>query len=161
MNSYHVKVAAEAFAAGMFAQLDCEVSIQYGADQPEYDLIIAKATKLAKVSVKGSQDGAWGLTQSYKRGRTYQQAAAVWLAKHDPRTIFCLAQFQRVPPGDAPRVYLATPADIAHILTTTRNGHGDTILHEQHTYRTGAGAGTTNAIPSAWRLSAARLAKLI
>ena len=40
MTSYHVAVAAEAFAAGLFAQAGCDISIQYGANQPEYDLII-------------------------------------------------------------------------------------------------------------------------
>ena len=57
MSSYHVKVAAEAFAAGAFAQSGCDVSVQYGADQPKYDLIISKDGKLKKVSVKGSQEG--------------------------------------------------------------------------------------------------------
>ena len=161
MDSYHVKIAAEAFAAGMFAQLGCEVSIQYGADQPEYDLIIARGKKLAKVSVKGSQDGGWGLSHRYKKGRTYQEAADVWLARHNEDTIFCLVQFDKVKVGEAPRVYLAKPNEIAAILGTTRKGNGDTVLHEKHIYRTGAGAGSSNAIPDSWAISEARLAKLL
>ena len=42
MNPYHVKVAAEAFAAGLFAQAGCDVLVQYGADQPKYDLIVSR-----------------------------------------------------------------------------------------------------------------------
>jgi hypothetical protein len=62
MDSYHVKVAAEAFAAAIFAQAGCDVLVQYGADQPSYDLVTSKDDRLLKVSVKGSQDGGWGLT---------------------------------------------------------------------------------------------------
>ncbi len=35
MDSYHVAVAAEAFAAGLFARCGLDVSVQYGANQPE------------------------------------------------------------------------------------------------------------------------------
>ena len=43
VSSWHVKVAAEAYAAALFAQCGIDVSVQYGADQPGYDLIIAHA----------------------------------------------------------------------------------------------------------------------
>jgi hypothetical protein len=39
MRQYHVGVAAEAFAAGLFAQAGCDVLVQYGANQPLYDRI--------------------------------------------------------------------------------------------------------------------------
>ncbi|AFM14226.1 group I intron-associated PD-(D/E)XK endonuclease [Turneriella parva] len=65
MNSYQVGVAAEAFAAAQFARIGFDVSIQYGANQPEYDLLVTKSDRFLKVSIKGSQDGGWGLTQSY------------------------------------------------------------------------------------------------
>lgn len=63
MTSWHVGVAAEAFAAGQFARYGYDVSVQYGANQPEYDLIAVSGDKMLKVSVKGSQEGSWGLTQ--------------------------------------------------------------------------------------------------
>lgn len=66
ISSWHVGVSAEAFAAAMFARSGYDVSVQYGANQPEYDLIAVNEDKMLKISVKGSQDGAWGLTQSYK-----------------------------------------------------------------------------------------------
>jgi hypothetical protein len=62
-SSWHVAVAAEAAAAALFARCGCDVSVQYGADQPEYDLVVARGPKMLKVSVKGSKDGGWGLTQ--------------------------------------------------------------------------------------------------
>jgi hypothetical protein len=57
-TSWHISVAAEAIAAAQFARCGFDVSVQYGADQPEYDLIVAKGDHLLKVSVKGSRD--WG-----------------------------------------------------------------------------------------------------
>jgi hypothetical protein len=64
-SSWHVGVAAEACAAVLFARCGMDVSVQYGANQPGYDLIVARGDKLLKVSVKGSKDWGWGLTQSY------------------------------------------------------------------------------------------------
>jgi hypothetical protein len=42
LSPFHVGVAAEAFAAGMFAQAGYDVSVQYGANQPEYDLLVSR-----------------------------------------------------------------------------------------------------------------------
>ena len=90
ISPWHVGVAAEAFAAGLFARYGYDVSVQYGANQPEYDLIAVTGDKMLKISVKGSQDGGWGLTQSYKKGCDYHEAIAKWLADHHKKTIFCL-----------------------------------------------------------------------
>ena len=46
MTSWHVGVAAEAFAAAQFARLTYDVSVQYGANQPEYDLIAVDGDKM-------------------------------------------------------------------------------------------------------------------
>ena len=54
MNSWHVGVAAEAMVAAQFARYGYDVSVQYGADQPEYDLIASRGDEILKVSVKGS-----------------------------------------------------------------------------------------------------------
>ncbi len=96
-TSWHVAVAAEAIAAALFARCGYDVSVQYGANQPEYDLIVAKGEQLLKVSVKGSQDGGWGLCQSYltPTKADYHDAIARWLARHKPRTVLCFVQFPR------------------------------------------------------------------
>ena len=49
---------------------------------------------MLKISVKGSQDGGWGLTQSYKKGCDYHEAIRKWLGSHHKKTIFCLVQFK-------------------------------------------------------------------
>lgn len=58
IGGWHVAVAAEAVAASLFARCGLDVSVQYGANQPEYDLIVASGEKLLKVSVKGTT-GSW------------------------------------------------------------------------------------------------------
>ena len=65
-SSWHVGVSAEAYAAALFARCGYDVSVQYGANQPEYDLIAVSGDLMLKISVKGSKDGGWGLTQGYK-----------------------------------------------------------------------------------------------
>ena len=161
-TSWHVGVAAEAFAAGVFARCGLDVSIQYGADQPEYDLIIARAEKMLKISVKGSQDGSWGLTQSFLRDANYHGAVDLWLQKHKPRTAFCLVQFKGVALSEMPRLYLATPLEVATRLRETAKGRGDTILYETHEWANRAhAAGTVERIPEHWRFSQERVELLL
>ena len=151
MNSWHVGVAAEAMVAAQFARYGYDVSVQYGADQPEYDLIASRGDEILKVSVKGSKDGAWGLTQSLKKGRTYHEAIDEWLNKHHKKTIFCLVQFENITDNELPKMYLATPNEIAEVMRRERKGLGDTILYMNHTWGPTAQAnGTTDKIPEEW-----------
>lgn len=154
-TSRHVGVAAEAFAAAQFARLGFDISVQYGADQPEYDLMVSKGDAIIKVSVKGSKDGSWGLTQSYCKEANYHAAADTWILKHRPKTIFCFVQFKNVQPDQLPRLYLATPIEVVKRLKETAKGRGDTILYEDYTYvrKNAHGYGTTDKIPDAWRFS--------
>jgi Holliday junction resolvase-like predicted endonuclease len=162
-TSRHVAVAAEAAAAALFARQGYDVSVQYGANQPEYDLIIASGKRMLKVSVKGSQDGRWGLCQSYlERGTAgYHPAVDRWLAKHKPRTILCLVQYRSVAPDSMPRVYLPTPGEAAERLRATAKGRGGTILYEKHSWGLRArGAGTMEELPAAWKFSVQRIEEL-
>ena len=69
-SSWQVAKAAEGIAAAQFARCGFDVSVQHGADKPGYELVVAKADNLLKVSVKGSQDGFWNLAQSYLKMAT-------------------------------------------------------------------------------------------
>jgi hypothetical protein len=161
-TSWHVGVAAEATTAALFARCGLDVSVQYGANQPEYDLVVVQGEKLLKVSVKGSKDGAWGLTQTHLKDADYHAAVDTWLRRHKPRTVFCFVQFKDVPLDQLPRAYLATPAEVAQRLNETANGRGDTILYEHHTWGPRAhGAGTTERIPDDWRFSLSRVEHLL
>jgi hypothetical protein len=162
VSSWHIAVAAEAFVAGLFARCGLDVSVQYGADQPEYDLVVVKGERLLKVSVKGSQDGNWGLTQSYLKEANYHGAVDTWILRHKPRTILCFVQFKDVAIDGLPRMYLATPAEVGQRLRDTAGGRGDTILYEAHTWGPRAvAAGTSERIPDSWRFTAARVEELL
>jgi hypothetical protein len=153
-----VATSAEAFAAAQFARCGWDVSVQYGANQPEYDLVAVAGEDVLKVSVKGSKDGSWGLTQSLLANADYHAATDSWLTKHSRKTVFCLVQFKDVSLHELPRMYLATPQDIAARLKAAAAGRGDTILRENHTWGPRAhGAGTVEQIPQDWAFSEARL----
>ena len=157
MTSWHVGVAAEAFVAAQFARLRYDVSVQYGANQPEYDLIAVSEDKMLKISVKGSQDGGWGLTQSYKKGCNYHEAVQKWLDSHHKKTIFCLVQFQGTTDDEMPRMHLASPVEIAEVLNASAGGRGETILYEYHKWGPRAiGSGTIDRIPEEWKFTAER-----
>lgn len=157
-SSWQVATAAEAFAAGQFARCGWNVSVQYGANQPEYDLMADDGERHLKVSVKGSKDGSWGLTQSHISNADYHGAADTWLRKHSRKTVLCLVQFKCVPINSLPRMYLATPAEIAAWLKGAAAGRGDTILYEKHVWSERAqAAGTTDVIPEHWRFTEERL----
>ena len=161
VSSWHIGIAAEAFAAGLFARHGYNVSVQYGADQPGYDLLVEKNDAVLKVSVKGSQTGSWGLIQSFKKGRSYHEAADEWAANQNKMTVFCLVQFYEVDTLTMPRVYLALPGEIAEQLKKSRNGNGETILKENHEWKSGVGAGVTDKLPLYWRFSENRIEELL
>ena len=157
MGPWHVGVAAEAIAAAQFARFGYYVSVQYGANQPEYDLMVERDDKILKISVKGSKDGSWGLTQKYKSGRTYHEAIEEWLKAHHKKTVFCLVQFENVDEESMPRIYLATPQEIADVLHRQRNGRGDTVLYEEHRWSSrAAGFGTVEKLPEEWKFKRER-----
>lgn len=160
-DSWHVGVAAEAIVTALFAKCGYDVSVQYGADQPEYDLMVAKGESMLKVSVKGSQDGGWGLCQSYIKNADYHAAIDKWASRHKPRTVLCFVQFMGVDVRQMPRVYLASVAEVAQRLHDTRKGIGDTILWEHHEWTSRArGAGTVEKIPDTWLFSPERIEQL-
>lgn len=75
MTSKQVEIVAEAFAASSLAQAGYDVFVQYGANQPDYDLVAVKDNKTLLVSVKGSRIGGWALALNYKEPtNTYQQS---------------------------------------------------------------------------------------
>lgn len=165
INKWHVSIAAEAFAAGVFARCGYDVSVQYGANQPEYDLMITKAEKILKVSVKGSQDGTWGLAKDYLNKTEYQEknyhkAADDWFSEYDKKTIFCFVQFEGTELNQLPRIYLATPQEVRDRLKESRRGHGASRLYENHKWERGVGAGTTDKIPDHWKFSKERCEEL-
>jgi hypothetical protein len=170
-TNWHVATAAEAIAAAQFARLGFDVSVQYGANQPEYDLMIDDGSAALKVSVKGSRKEGWGLSQShlpklgdknYHGAADYRGAADSWLERHKTGTIMCLVQFFKVGFDQMPRIYVASPSEVAARLKAARGGLGHTILWENHQYGpTGVAAGTRERLPGEWRLTEDRMKELV
>ena len=161
MNQWHVATAAEAIAAAQFARCGWDVLVQYGANLPEYDLVAVKSPHTIKVSVKGSQEGGWGLTQSHLKDKNYHGAVDIWLARHSSETIMCFVQFENVAINEMPRVYLATPLEVADWLKASAKGRGDTVLREHHVWGIRAqAAGTTDQIPCSWQFTSKRVSEL-
>jgi Holliday junction resolvase-like predicted endonuclease len=154
-SSRNVGIASEAYAAAVLAQADYNVSIQYGPNQVGYDLIAEKNGKTACISVKGNKDGGWPLTASYK-GMSPKDKARIWLEDHRG-LIFFLVQFKSVRLGEMPRIYVANAQELHAQIIAQKSGHGDTVLKEKHIWRSGMAEGTTDEIPSAWKLSPQRL----
>ena len=112
---------------------------------------------MLKISVKGSQDGGWGLTQGFIKDGDYHTAIDLWLAAHGQKTVFCLVQFKGIEENEMPRIYLARPSEIAEELHKARAGAGETVLREYHEWTNKSiAAGTIDIIPEEWRLSRER-----
>jgi hypothetical protein len=92
----------------------------------------------------------------------YHGAANRWLSRHSNKTVFCLVQFKDTSVETLPRMYLATPQEIADWLKKAAAGRGDTILCEKHTWSKRAHAtGTTDVISESWKFTERRLEEIV
>ena len=156
MTSRQCEIAAESFSASVLAQAGYDVLVQYGANQPLYDLIAVKNERILTISVKGSQDGGWMLASRYvKKGVGYHDAIDIWEKAQTQRKylVFLLVQYQNVSISDAPRVYVARPGEIATCLRASRNGQGHGALQEDQ-QRNHPRSKYADKIPSSWLFSA-------
>ena len=157
MTPRQCEIAAESYAASLLARSGYDVLVQYGANQPQYDLVAVKGERMLKVSVKGSQDGGWMLAVRYKeKGVDYHGAIERWLKAQQADVVFVFVQFVKVPFGEAPRAYLARPPAIAKHLKTQCAGRGYGALQEE-IRREVPGSKYDHRIPAAWRFSEARI----
>ena len=160
MTPRQCEIAAEAYAASLLAQAGYDVMVQYGANQPHYDLVASKGLVFLPISVKGSQDGGWMLAVRYKQeGATYHDAIDQWRAAQRPDVIFIFIQFFGVGVGELPRSYIARPAEIAAHMKTQCHGRGHGSLQEDYR-RNRPGGKYDHKIPSTWVFSQRRLAEV-
>jgi hypothetical protein len=157
MTPYQVNVAAEAFAAVAMSQAGYDVAMQYGTTQPDWDILATKGQRVLKLQVKGSQDGGWGLFQSYIKNADYHGALEAWAAVQLSDILYFLVQFAKVQVGGAPRCYVARPTEILAHMKTTRGGHAYTSLRENYSYSKGRSAGHTDMIPETWLFTQERI----
>lgn len=169
-TSWQVTVGAEGIAAAQFARCGFDVSVQFGPNRPWYDLVVAKAGNLLKVSVKGSDDGRWALTETFlKRAAdlkgkqaNYKGAIDLWLDHHGSRSVCCLVQFKDVSIGELPRIYLASPHEVAQKLRETAERLGNSSLHERYEWTSATdGSETIETLPPGWFFSEERVQELL
>jgi hypothetical protein len=150
MTSRQCEIAAESYSASLLAQSGYDVLVQYGAHQPDYDLAAVKGPRKLLLSIKGSQAGGWALAVSFKKsGRSYHQAIDAWCQDQRDDVIFLLVEFLGVSFGDAPRVYISRPTQIAAHMKTQCNGNGHASLAEDW-YRDHPRARRSDSIPTEW-----------
>ena len=157
MTSRQCEIAAEAYTASLLARCGYDVSVQYGANQPDYDLIAVKSDRILLISVKGSQDGGWMLAVKHKKqGVTYHQAIDDWLKRQRTGLVYFLVQYHDTDLNVIPRVYIAHAPEIANHMKTQRNGQGHGALSEG-ILKPGSKSMYKHALPSAWKLTLGRV----
>ena len=131
MTPRQCEIAAESYTAYLLARCGYDVLVQYGANQPQYDLVAVKGKRIRTISVKGSQDGGWMIAVKYvKEGVNYHTAIDMWLQAQREDLIYVFVQFLRVELAGVPRVYAAVPSEVAAHMRTQRDGQGHGSLQE-------------------------------
>jgi hypothetical protein len=124
---------------------------------------------MLKISVKGSADGGWNLSQSgahsdlstANRANSHD-AADLWLAGHKAGTAICLVQLKDIADDALPRAYLAWPLEVAVKLKAASGGCGDTILWENFTHGPdGPGGRTVEHLLDEWKMTRERVEGLM
>jgi hypothetical protein len=133
MTPRQCEIAAESYTACLLAQGGYDVLVQYGANQPHYDLVAVKEKRMLPISVKGSQDGGWMLAVRYvQNGVNYHQAIDKWLTVQRDDVIYVFVQFLNIEFNQAPRVFVARPAEIAMYMKSQCFGRGNGSLQEDY-----------------------------
>lgn len=157
MTPRQCEIAAEAYTTSLLAQCGFDVLVQYGANQPQYDLVADRNDHLMRISVKGSQDGGWMLSVRYKDASiSYHEAIDLWHKAHRAETVFLFVQFLDVVTGAPPRVYVARPAEIAGQLKAQCGGKGYGALIENRR-RWSPKSKYDERIPQEWVFSETRI----
>jgi len=157
MTPRQCEIAAESYSASLLARSGYDVLVQYGANQPHYDLVANKGDKFLPISVKGSQDGGWMLAVRYVgKGVNYHQAIDKWLASQRQDTVFLFIQFLGVSIDQSPRAYIALPSEIAAHMKTQCFDRGHGSLQED-IKRDSPGSKYNHRIPDCWRFTTERL----
>lgn len=157
MTPRQCEIAAESYTASLLAQCGYDVLVQYGANQPHYDLIAVKDRRFLPVSVKGSQDGGWMLAVRYvKPGVDYLAAIDQWPSNQRPDVVYLFVQFYGIELGQAPRVHIARPPEIAAHMKTQCDGRGHGSLQEDYR-RHRPKSKYAHKIPAHWAFSKDRI----
>lgn len=165
MTPRQAEIAAEAYVASQLARSGYDILVQYGANQPHYDLVAIKDSQILLVSVKGSQDGGWALAVNKVKeakgcqGNQYHRAIDLWRQDQREDVVFFLTQFQGVAINESPRLYVASPDELAKQMKLQWSGNGHAALHEDY-QRDHPKSTHNHRIPTEWQFSKERLESL-
>lgn len=168
--SWPITIGAAGIAAAQFARCGLDVLVQTGHDKPWYDLVVSNAGNLLRISVKASENGRWHLIESYlKRAadmsgkrNDYHGAIDLWLDHHGSRSACCLVQFEGVPFHELPRIYVASPLEIAQRLRNAADRLAQPALYERYEWQPADEvSATVETLPAAWLLSRERIQMLL
>lgn len=163
---WQIALSASGIAAAQFARCGLDVTVLSGPNKPSHDLVVTNAGCLFKVCVLGSADGRWDPTRSYRKrppvlgDKTshYYHAIDLWLDMHDSKTVCCLVQFLGVDFDQLPRIYLASPHEVAQKLRQAAERTGEAYLGEARARLQDADeAGAGETLPGEWLLSLERV----
>jgi hypothetical protein len=165
LSSSQISVAAEAFAAAQFALSGFDVLEQAGRSRHVFDLAVARSGGMLRLSVHASFNGFWDLVDRYlntsKRADAtiadYHRAIKTWFEHQSSRVTCCLVQFEPADLHRMPRLYLASPAEVAmrlhekidRLSTEELDTSGIDMVHR------------LEGMPQSWRFSQTRIAELM
>lgn len=168
LSSRQISAAAENIAAAQFAMHGFDLLEQGGQTRYFYDLGVANAGGMMKVTVYGSFRGFWNLVDPFlykapaSRTRSDDhRAIGRWLERQGAKVTFCLVQFELADLSRMPRIYLATAGEIAARLHESVEMLGDTALYEEFEIEDAGGRHTVETLPARWRFSQERIAELM
>jgi hypothetical protein len=170
IDNNRVANAADGDVIARLAFLGFDVFTQRKSNLKRYDLLAVDDRDVSlKISVKGSRTGGWVLrtsigTKNEKGNADYHAAINEWeKEQNEPGIVFCFVQYKGVGPDQRPRMYLATPKEVAAHLKAQANGRGYGALFEHHvwTAQSQAGAWFVDKIPEHWRFSSELVEQMV
>lgn len=169
LSTRQLTVAAENIVAAQFALSGFDVLEQAGRARSLYDLVVAEAGGMMKVTVHGCVDGFWNVVDSYLEPSQdeafskcdFHHAIDMWLQRHGTNMTCCLVHFDSADLSGMPRIYLASGAEVAEKLHRNTELLGDSALYEEYELTDGDGNHTVESLPPQWRFSQARIAELM
>jgi hypothetical protein len=166
LSTRQLSTAAENIAAAQFAMNGFDVLEQGNRARYFYDLGVANACGMLKVTVHGSFRGFWNLVDSNlnnsaSAGAAHHETIDRWIHRQGGQVTYCLVQFDSSDLSSMPRIYLASAADIAARLHQSVDMLGDTALYEQFEIEDGSGRHSVETLPAHWCFSQTRIAELM
>lgn len=161
-----LSVAAEAIAAAQFALFGFDVLEQAGQARFSYDLGVANSGGMMKVTVHGDLGGFWTLVEPYMEHTRpsladRHRAIGLWLQNQSAHKVYCLVQFESADLTRMPRMYLASPQEIADRLHQAAERLTDSGFFEHGDATDPEWPRTREGMPASWRFSKSRIEELM